>query len=124
MTHNRTFLLISDNTKTQWTLIVKATLSSLGNLHITAPGKAIEVVAKQSYDVILIDARAVNDTIALITRLQEQRPDARIIVATASPTWQNARQVLKAGAVDYIQKSLLDGELQACIQAALAISLL
>ena len=74
---------------------------------------------KASYDVIIIDAGTVSNAVTLVASLQSQQPEARIVVATASPTWQRAREVLQAGAADYIRKSLDKDQLRVKIQALL-----
>lgn len=40
-----------------------------------------------------------------ITYLKNQRPEVKIVVVSASPTWTTVREALKAGATDYIAKS-------------------
>lgn len=117
---NLSFLLVTGRTETQWSLTLHQALSPLGKLHITPEEEAVQAVA-QDYDVIIIDAGAISDTATLVFRLREQRPEARIVVATASPTWQRARDALHAGAADYIRKSLDEKELCSKIEAVLKL---
>ena len=112
------FLLIGE-TETHWALILRQALSPLGKLLVVPAKEAFRAVSEGRYDVIIIDARAVRDAPRLVSRLLAQQPQARIIVATASPTWQRSREVLQAGAADYIRKSLDEKELRSKIQAVL-----
>ncbi|MGA9349744.1 MAG: response regulator [Anaerolineae bacterium] len=81
--------------------------------------KALQSVAESRYDLVIVDASAVGDVLSLVSRLRAQQPQTRIVVVTASPTWQRAREALRAGAADYIRKSLDGEELRSKIQAVL-----
>jgi DNA-binding NtrC family response regulator len=69
-------------------------------------GEARRAVTEREYALVVIDAGAVEEAAKLTAWLLATTPDLPIVVATASPTWQRARQVLKAGASDYIRKTL------------------
>lgn len=114
-----TFLLISKKTDTQWPPVLRQALSSLGELRAVSEEEAVQAVIQKHYDVVIIDAGAVHDVILLISRLWAQQPQSRIIVATASPTWKRAREILQARAADYIRKSLDEKELRSKIQTVL-----
>lgn len=113
------FLLIGKSAETQWPVILEQALSPLGKLRIVPEEEAERAVAESRYDVILIDAGAVRAETLLLFRLRAWQPQARIIVATASPTWQRSREALQAGVSDYIRKSLDEKELRSKIQAVL-----
>lgn len=118
-----TFLLIGEKMESQWPLILEQALSPLGTLLMVSETNAVQIVAQSCYDVIIIDAGVVRDAVRLVSLLREKHPKARIIVATASPTWQRARETLQAGAVDYIRKSLDEKQLRSEIQAVLETQL-
>ncbi|MEM4168160.1 MAG: response regulator [Candidatus Caldarchaeum sp.] len=113
------FLLIGTTAETRWPEVLKDALSPLGELHIASERETIRAVSEREYDVILVDAGAIQDLIQMIGRLRSQQPRARIVVVTASPTWQQSREVFRAGAADYIRKSLDKGKLRAQIEALL-----
>jgi DNA-binding NarL/FixJ family response regulator len=117
MTH--TFLLIGEIKETHWPLVLERALSSLGKLIVISEEQVNQTLTERGYDVIIIDAGAVENAAALVSCLRLKRPESRIIVATASPTWQRAREMLKAGASDYIRKSQNEKKLQGEIQAVL-----
>jgi CheY-like chemotaxis protein len=113
------FLLIGEKAESQWPLVLERALFSLGKLQIMSEQEVLQTVVQSYYDAIIIDAGAVNDAVRLVSLLREQQPEARIVVATASPTWQRAREILQAGAADYIHKSLDEKQLQSEIRAVL-----
>ncbi|MCL4296501.1 MAG: response regulator [Anaerolineae bacterium] len=114
-----TFLLIGEKAESQWPLVLEQALSPLGKLHIVSEQTVVKRGIHPDCDVIIIDAGVVEDAVTLVSSLHQQQPQARIIVATASPTWQRAREMLKAGAADYIYKSLDEKQLQSEIRAVL-----
>jgi len=113
------FLLIGKKTETEWTEVLQRALFSLGELHVVSEEEAVQAVTKRYYDSIIIDAGAVPDASQLVYHIQSRRPEVRLVVATASPTWQQAREMLQAGAADYIFKSQDENELRSEIQAVL-----
>jgi DNA-binding NarL/FixJ family response regulator len=116
-----TFLLIGEEAETSWSSALRQALSPLGKLRIVSEETAVRAVIQSDYDVIIIDAGAVHDAALLTARLRAQRSEARVVIATASPTWQRARQALQAGAADYIRKSLDTEELRSKIEAVLEV---
>jgi len=117
------FLLIGKKAETQWPLVLQRALSPLGKLRVISREEAVQVMSRRRYDVIIVDAGVVEDTevVQLVLRLRAQQPEARIVVASASPTWRRAREVLQAGATDYIRKSLDEEELRSKIQQVLKV---
>ncbi len=115
------FLLIGKSVETQWPRVLQRALSPLGKLCIVLEEEAVQAVSREQYDLVIIDAGVVADSVSLTTRLRTQQPKARIVVATASLTWQAARRVLQAGAADYIRKSWDEKDLCSKIQAVLNV---
>jgi DNA-binding NtrC family response regulator len=114
------FLLINGIRERRWRKVLEEALAPLGTLQVGEEKDAVEVVLQQSYDVVVVDATVVKDVPLLVSRIRAQQPDARIVVATASPTWRRAREAFYAGATDYIRKSLNKEEILSAFQAALA----
>jgi DNA-binding response OmpR family regulator len=109
-------LLIGDVAETQWTLALRMSLSPMGSLCVLAEEDAVVSVEHHSYAVIIIDAGAIHDAALLTRRLRTHRPEARIIIVTASPTWEYTREALQAGAADYIHKTFNQEELRAIVR--------
>ncbi len=99
------FVLIG-NEKSPWPGALKEALAPLGELHIISEQEAFEEVDYTRYDVIIVDATAVKKVAPLVDHLHARQPEAKMVVATLSPTWQRAREAMQAGAADYIRKSL------------------
>ncbi len=113
------FLHIGAATESVWPLVLEQALAPLGTTRLASELDATRVANEHNYDIIIIDTGVVPEPLELIAELQAQQPKARIIVATSSPTWQRAREVFQAGAIDYIRKSLDKVQLQASIQKIL-----
>lgn len=106
-----TFLLISDREDSLWFQILARALVPLGELQVVSEKEAVQHILQHTYDAMIVDAAGVDDVSFLVSRLRAQQPQARIVVATASPTWRRAKEALQAGAMDYIRKSLSEKEL-------------
>jgi DNA-binding NarL/FixJ family response regulator len=63
-------------------------------------------IVKEQNNLVIIDASETEAIEARIANLRAERPSCRIVVITASPTWQGARAAFEAGATDYLPKSL------------------
>ncbi len=65
-----------------------------------------ETFKTTDYPLILIDAYYVEHSLGeSVQKLRQLAPEARLVVTTASPTWRRARDVMTAGANDYVPKS-------------------
>jgi hypothetical protein len=94
----RQFLLIGGSRDDPWRQVIEEASASLGTLQIAGEFDALRLTRQQDYDVIVIDAARVADVPLLVSRIRTQKPNARIVVATASPTWKsmNMEEVLSA----------------------------
>lgn len=117
-----TFLLVGDNPNSSWATTVREGLEPLGKLDAFPASEAPAQILKVDYQMIIIDAGAVEDTPSLIVALHEAAPSVPIVVATASPTWQSAKEVFMTGANDYIRKSLDASTLSATLKEILSRS--
>jgi len=98
------FLVVTTKIQTNWVKTVKRATASLGTLKIASPLSA-RIEAERS-DMIIVDAAAVENVVSFVSDLHTLRAQVPIVVATLSPTWRRARDVIEAGAKDYIRKSL------------------
>lgn len=113
------FLLVNGSDDHYWRQVFEAALVPLGVLRVGREDEAIELILQQTYDLITVDATVVKDVALLVSRIRAQRPDARVVVVTASPTWTRARDAFQAGAIDYVRKSLDREEILSMVKAAL-----
>jgi DNA-binding NarL/FixJ family response regulator len=114
------FLLIGDREDSPWFQALKRALAPLGDFEVVSERGAVQRTLQRDYPVVIVDAAVVDDVPLLVSRLRAQQPEIRIVVATASPTWRRARDALQAGAMDYIRKSLSEGELLSTFKDILA----
>ena len=103
MTH--CFLYLTNNTSSPWSTALRRSLSIFGELTITPEDEWANETQLCQYSVIFIDATSISDVPTLIMAIRRQCPTLRIVVATSSPTWKQAREAMQAGAVDYIRKT-------------------
>jgi DNA-binding response OmpR family regulator len=116
------FLLVGDSPGSPWALTVREQLNSLGNLETVSASQALEQISSRSYRMVLVDAGAIEDMGSFISAVREIAPSMPIVVATASPTWQSAKEVFLTGADDYIRKSLDPDALNAILREILSRS--
>ena len=117
------FLLVSEGPTTSWVELLQQAVSTLGELEMVAEKDAVEAVAETRWDLVVVDAGAVREFASLVSSLRSGRPDLRVAVFTSSPTWRRTRDVLQAGAVDYVRKSLSMDETRSTLETLLALPL-
>jgi DNA-binding NarL/FixJ family response regulator len=106
----RTFLMIGNQEEFLSSPHVLRALTALGEVAVFPPKEALEHLLVSKYDMVIIDATMLDSEMLLLSQIRARQPDARLLVLTASPTWRRARDVLKAGAMDYMSKSLSEKE--------------
>ena len=114
------FLVVAASPGSAWITLVRKRLSSLGSMETVLPSEALEQVSKTDYRMIVVDAGGIEDMRTFIASLRDLAPSASIVVATASPTWQSAKEVFLTGADDYIRKSLDGPALEETIKEILS----
>lgn len=121
--HPRTFLVISDMEETPWISALQRALSSLGKLEILAEDRAVAAIERSDYDLVLVDAGMVENATLLVARIRARSDRARVLVFSSTPTWRRARDLLLAGAMDYVRKTLDEEELRYLIESVLGLPL-
>ena len=99
------FLIIHGNDDDRWHKVLRESLSPLGELFVKGEEDAMRLVISERYDIAIIDSSAIKNVPLLVARIRAQRPGIQVVVATASPSWSDARNAFQAGAADYINKS-------------------
>lgn len=94
-----------------WSCLLRDALSSLGRLDMIPAEEADARSIDPKYEVVTVDATYVKDVERFVSRLRLEKPDRRIVVITAAPTWQQARAAFEAGAIDYLPKTLTKRDL-------------
>ncbi len=114
------FLLLNGQDDSFVTEFLTEVLKPLGSM-VVAKAQANSPLSdvEEPDGLIIIDATVVEMAERLVTQLLMENPERRIVVITASPTWQRARAVLEAGAMDYLPKTLSVNEMRETFQRAL-----
>jgi len=105
------FLLVSDSPDDYGNQMLREALVVLGSLQVTSEGELIRSLQEQSYDVAIVDAGAVTSAPEVVSQIRELDPDTKTVVVTASKHWKVARGIFRAGAMDYLSKSLSKDEI-------------
>lgn len=110
------FLLINGSRERYWLNMLKGALGSLGSLQITSEEETMDLVLQEDYGIIIVDASVIKNVSSLISRIRRQQPGAKIVVVTASPTWRRAKAAFRAGANDYLPKSMNTEEFRSAFE--------
>ncbi len=87
----------------------------------TDPLQAVDAVARDRYDLALLDLRMEPmDGIRLMEALHERQPRLPVLIMTAHGTIETAVEAVQRGAFDYLTKPFVRDELRAKIKRALA----
>lgn len=115
----RQFLLVGEDQF--WPTRLSEAIEPLGHLNTATLLKATQIVQENDYALIILDTTVIDeaDAVEFIKRLRKIKPEARVLVVTASPSWTRAREVFRAGAVDYIKRSINIKELRDEVQLSL-----
>jgi GAF domain-containing protein/ActR/RegA family two-component response regulator len=117
--NNEAVLLVRNEDNQHWEDIIEESLSPGRSLQRCTEGEILEKLRNRHFALIIVDAEAVDDAPRLVSAIKAKDKKARIVVATASPTWKPAREVLKAGAVDFIRKLSDPGAIRLRLEQAL-----
>jgi len=117
------FLLITHREKSAWSQFLNEALALLGSLKVVLEEEVSVELLQADYNVVIVDAGAVAEVGSFVSRMRAQRPVLRIVVVSLSPTWQEARAVLRAGAMDYLSRSFTKRELASAIDEVCKIPL-
>lgn len=121
----RLILLISADR--QWRVVIGEALAPLGDVHLAdSEENGLRHIREslsrhQLYGVIIIDVGTVGDRrfSSLVSDIRAEQRETRIVVASAAPTWRQAKEAFLAGAIDYTRKSLDNKELLTVFQEVL-----
>lgn len=108
-------LLISNTPQTDFAQRLQGAAVGLARIKWVPPKKKISDgwLKKLNPALIVIDVTGMADLTALISIAHFEIPQARIVIASALPNWQQARDAYQSGAVDCLLKSVSEEELRA-----------
>jgi DNA-binding response OmpR family regulator len=104
--NDRELLLVTSETSDPWVESLKRFLDSRSlELLIVGAEEALSLRLSESAKVILIDSTTLTTAAAVVASLRAQSRTVTIIVIAAAPDFEPAREVLRAGANDYLYKT-------------------
>ena len=98
--------IIGNNADSLWVTAVRDALAHWGTVQFWPEHEALTDLKDNPPDLLLVDASTLKtDAVQFVTSLNRVNPYMPIIVATTSPTWRRARDLLLAGATDYVRRT-------------------
>lgn len=123
-----TVLIIDDNPGVGEALTLLLSLRDIQALYAATPGDGLAMLARQRVDLVIQDMNFSADTtsgeegVALFRALRERSPDLPVILLTAWTRLENAVELVKAGAADYLAKPWDDRKLLATVENLLELA--
>jgi len=106
------FLLLQGNNDSQWGNFLADILAPFGHLSVAVAEGWADKNEEEPDGLIIVDVTNVEQFENLVSHLCAENPQRRVVVMTASPTWQRARAAFESGAIDYLPKTLTADELR------------
>lgn len=107
-------LFVSDSEeKPENVSLLNKALAPFDGVQVVLEEKALERISQKDHKVVLLDGPSIADLPTLIRQIHERQPTIKILVLTSAPDWRAAREFLRLGATDYIDKSTNLDELKA-----------
>lgn len=103
-------IVTSEAADKSWRDWLAATLAPLGTLKAVEVDEAMRKIREHN-GIVIVDATVIENVDVVVSGLRASKPDSRIVVMTASPTWQMARSAFEAGAIDYLPKTMDEDEM-------------
>lgn len=113
------FLLLQGDKDSYWSAFLADVIAPLGNLSVAGAPDWTANEEEEPDGLIIVDATNVEQFEKLVSQLCAENPRRRVVVMTASPTWQRARAAFESGAIDYLPKTLPADELRAAFEQLL-----
>ena len=120
-TPHATILVIDDNPTVGTALEVLFSLHDLRTLHATSPQQGLDLLRRESVDLVIQDMNFTGDTTsgeegqALFHEIRALRPALPVILMTAWTHLESAVDLVRAGAADYLAKPWDDRKLLAAV---------
>ena len=103
---SKRILLLNGRSDHYWLEVLQRAASALDRvLEIVSEAK-MEHIPWRDYDLIILNAGVISDLLSTISWIRSQNSGARVVVLSPAPTWEQAREVMLVGAIDYAPKSL------------------
>ncbi len=123
-----TLLVIDDNPAVATALDVLFSLDGYATLSAQTPEAGLALLEREPIDLVVQDMNFSADTTsgdegrALFAEIRRRHPDLPVVLLTAWTHLENAVDLVKAGAADYLAKPWDDGKLRATVRNLLELS--
>ena len=123
-----TILVIDDNPSVATALELLFSLYDIHTLRAESPEAGLDLLAREPIDLVVQDMNFHADTtsgeegVELFRAIRERHPDLPVILLTAWTHLENAVELVKAGAADYLAKPWDDPKLLATVNNLLELS--
>lgn len=113
MNKNKSVLIVDDEKNIRLTLSQSLEMLALETDTAINGEEALEKLKDKNFDLILLDLKMPGmDGMDVLRRVQQIRPDIRIIIITAHGTIESAVEAMKLGAVDFLQKPFAPNQIR------------
>jgi len=112
-------LLVSTGAGDGWLSRLRKAVLALGADVELITESEVRNTRLRDFDLVLLDASAINDLQSVISAIRFEVPEVRVIVFSSVDDWKRAREVMLAGAVDYAVKSLNEREIVSTLKRCL-----
>ncbi len=122
-----TILVIDDNPSVATALDLLFSLDGLRTVAAASPDEGLALLEREPVDLVVQDMNFTADTtsgeegVALFRRIRVRHPDMPVILLTAWTHLENAVELVKAGAADYVAKPWDDRKLAATVRNLLEL---
>jgi len=105
-------LLVDNRPSSAWADILKNALNGLAEVNQVHGKEIARKLQEAHFDLALINAAAVPNVVKTIRQVRRSGPEVPVVVLTASPEAETAREVIRAGAANYLPLSVDEKEIR------------
>jgi two-component system response regulator AtoC len=105
MTDNKRILIVDDDETVRWSY--QRSLQGIAcNIATAGNGEeALETMARNPFDVVLLDMRMPGqDGLSVLRTIKQRWPESEVVIITGYPTVDSAKEAVRLGACDYVAK--------------------
>jgi DNA-binding NarL/FixJ family response regulator len=82
------------------------TLCALAHVAYEPADSALCLLRSAQFDLTVVDESSASDVWSLVTRIRLTAPRTRILITTPCPSWRDAREAFRRGAIDYLGRDV------------------
>ena len=105
MNTKKVLIVYDAGNQTYWENKAEAIEAQIGPIDLILDQNISKQKTFPGYDLVLVDVSDIEVLYRLIPKIHQELLQSRIIVASSTPTWKQAREYIRLGAVNLIRKS-------------------